>query len=121
MSKLDDAIRDVNDEDIGTGGYTHPFTGAASLVDAGELKAGRYYMVSDQAVWVKRGDTGVVANKTIATEFKLAANVYWPVRVTHQDLAEGHKDGTTSRAYFSVIADSSSGTIQFFRVDRDGA
>jgi hypothetical protein len=117
MGPLDDAMLDVHEEDIGTGGFMKAFTGAAALVDAGELKVGRYYMLSDQAVWVKRGDSNVVAAKAVATEFKLAAGVYWPVRVTAQDMAANSPTGA-SRAYFSVIADSTSGTVLFLRVDR---
>ncbi len=112
----DEATRDINDEDIGTGGYTKAFTATSALVDAAELKAGRYYMKTDQTVWVKRGGSDVVAAKAIATEFKLVAGVYWPVRVTVRDLAQGGG----SRGYFAVVRDSADGTIEFYRVDRDG-
>lgn len=116
MGKLEEALQDTNDEDIGTGGYVKAFTAASALVDAGELKAGRYYMISDQTVWVTRGGASVVATKAVATAFKLRAGVYWPVRVTVQDLAANGG----SRGYFAVIEDSADGTIEFYRVDRDG-
>lgn len=111
------AKEDIEDEDIGTGGYSKAFGAASALVDALELKVGRYYMISDQTVWVKRGDSLVSASKAIASEFKLRAGVYWPVRVTAMDLASNGG----SRGFFAVIQDSAGGTIEFFRVDREGA
>lgn len=119
MGATEEALKDVNDEDIGTGGYSHAFGAAAALVDPGELAVGRYYMISDQTVWVKRGGAAVVAAKAIASEFKLRAGVYWPVRVTARDLAVNSSDGA-GRAFFSVVRDSADGTIEFYRVDRNG-
>ncbi len=113
---MSDGQRDINDEDIGTGGYLRAFTATSSLVDASELVPGRYYMIADQTVWVKRGAAGVVAAKAIASEFKLRAGVYWPVRVSELDVAA---NGGT-RGFFAVVRDTADGTIEFYRVDRTG-
>lgn len=113
---MNEAARDIEDEDIGTGGYSKAFTATSALVDAGELAVGRFYMKSTETVWIKRGPATVVAAKAIATEFKLYAGVYWPVRVTARDLAANGG----LRGYFAVVRDSADGTIEFFRVDRDG-
>lgn len=108
---------DSEDADIGTGGYQKAFTAASALVDAGELACGLYWILSTTDCWLKRGAVDVIASKAIATEVFLKANVYWPLRVTAQDLAANGG----ARGYLAVIRDSADGTVYLMRTNRTRA